>query len=305
MSTPTGKNFAIVKLDGSQPEVDLFRLDVDGQEIIGVARLDKKLYVVCVNYKSDPLFNGIYVFEDDKSFTRSGVIKIDQLDGFGPGDIVSDGQYLYLIDWQQTGSRLWKVDPGERCAELLSTLVPGHGWTGTLAMSNDSKRLMGVSSAGINLLNIESKTLETLSLPADTVDPQHAIQLQDGSFYVTEGWNKGQVHRVRHISADGKRVLAETDGGNIGKFNWPRYLTFGPDGQLFLLDYNNRRIVKSDADLANPGVLVNAGEYPGFGWPQRMLGISGNNPDDGSFKLYVALAEKSCCCECDTTVDSA
>jgi hypothetical protein len=282
----TGYNLAVVK-SGSQ-EVQFASLDVDGQEIIGLARLRGRLFVVCVMNSS------LFVFHDTYPYARIAVISISDLAGMGPGDMVVNQftKNLYIIDWRAAsdgGTRVWKVNPGTLDVEYFANAT---GWTGTLAAVGIGC-VLGVSgNARVNTA-CPRQDIVRLALPNGTVDPQHAVLGRDTSFYVTVGWMSGQPHRVLNVNRFGrlKHEYGDAQPGNgTGQFFWPRYVLVTPPGDVLVADFCNRRIVQLTASLTSPTVLLSSTTHTEFGWPQRMMLV----PDDrirDRFDVFVAMAE--------------
>jgi hypothetical protein len=288
--------------DGS-PGVELFQLDLDGHEVIGMARLRSELYVVCVMNET------IFVFQDNKPYKRLRTIKVPQLFA-GPFDLVADGvsDRLFLLEWRASadgGMRVWTVDPFAAHADVL---VYAPYWTGTIALAADGHRVLGGQMwHGIKLVLYSKEAGQTdLDLPPGTVDPQHAIQAPDGTFYLTEGWKSGQPHRLDHVSATGTALLRRyggtAPGSGTGKFNWPRYLAFTPSGKILVADYYNRRVLQFDEDLHDPVEVLSYSGNSGVGWPQRMItlcdsengrehGQHGENDNRGHCRTLIGMAE--------------
>jgi DNA-binding beta-propeller fold protein YncE len=286
----SGFNLAVVRW--GNPNTELFKLDTDGNKLIGLAGLGKRLYAVCV------MTDSIYVFRDTSPYSRVDILKVPRLSGMGPGDIVADHEVgrLYIIDWRpasEGGTRIWSVDPILRTAHYL---INGTGWTGTLSFTPD-RQILGVTGVGgLKLCRPQSGNCITLTLNSNIVAPQHAIQTSGGNYYVTQGWTIGQPHRVNEVDRTGQALLYQfgdnNPGNQTGQLNWPRYLAQGPKGKVLVADYFNRRVVQFDPNLLTASDLVNSANTQDFGWPSRLLQVRGKSDEAccGS-KLYIVMDE--------------
>jgi RHS repeat-associated protein len=149
---------------------------------------------------------------------------------------------LYIADWNN--HRIRRVGP-----DGIITTVAGNGE-------------YGYSGDGI------PATQARLSTPADVeVGP-------DGSLYIADLWD----HRIRRVGPDGiiKTVAGNGEQGYNGdgipatqaKLNTPSGVAVGPDGSLYIADWNNHRIRRLKAEL------------PGFGQNSVLI------PSDDGSEVY-------------------
>ena len=86
---------------------------------------------------------------------------------------------------------------------------------------------------------------EITSLPADVVNPWHAIQTRSGQFIVCHGYHTDPIHRVCMISADGRHVVHSHGGpwgSDSGQYNVPTRLAVDDNGFVFVADLINSRV---------------------------------------------------------------
>jgi hypothetical protein len=236
--------------------------------------------------------SSLFVFHDTPPYARIAVISINGLAGMGPGDMVAVERNLYIIDWRAAsdgGTRIWKVNPATLDVEYFANAT---GWTGTLAATRRGC-VLGVSgNARVNTA-CPRQNIVRLALPNGTVDPQHAAQGRDDSYYVTVGWTSGQPHRVLNANRFGQLKHQYGDalpGNGTGQLHWPRHVLVTPTGNVLVADFCNRRIVQLSSSLTSPAVLLSPASQAEFGWPQRMLIV----PDDrvrDRFDVFVAMVE--------------
>lgn len=89
--------------------------------------------------------------------------------------------------------------------------------------------------------------LRDVILPADVINPWHAIQLADDHFIVCHGSGalNDPNHRVCKVSSDGRHVVHSHGGrrgSDIDQYNGPAHLAVDNNQFLFVADVNNRRV---------------------------------------------------------------
>jgi len=87
--------------------------------------------------------------------------------------------------------------------------------------------------------------LRELTLPADVINPWHAIQLASGQFIVCHGSRDDPVHRVCLVGADGRQTV-QTHGAQPGSHpdqcDLPGHLAVDDNEFVFVADSVNRRV---------------------------------------------------------------
>jgi len=86
--------------------------------------------------------------------------------------------------------------------------------------------------------------LRDVILPADIVNPWHAIQLTNGQFIVCHGKRDDSVHRVCRVSEDGRHFQSQggQPGSSTGQYNVPVHLAVDSNELVFVSDLINRRV---------------------------------------------------------------
>jgi len=88
--------------------------------------------------------------------------------------------------------------------------------------------------------------LRELTLPDDVINPQHTIQSRSGQFIVCHGARGDPIHRVCMISADGRRHIVHSHGGqrgsDIDEYDVPSHLAVDNNEYVYVADDNNRRV---------------------------------------------------------------
>ena len=272
------------------------QLDTEGQDIIGVAPLGGRIYVVCV------ASNIILAFETSSPYRRVDGFPVPGMDG--PGDLgASDAtQSLYVVNWAPDGTSLWRITPANRTGVRLAN---ADNWTGTLSMMTGDL-VLGVTGTG-RLVAIDGRNGSVAwnaTLPASVVAPQHAVaaDASGNSIYVCHGWRVGQQHRICLLNRRNSTIVrcyGNFSGNATGQLNWPRHIALvmpppppSPAGginvtagvnesaaTLYAVDYFNYRVLAFDAQFLIPsthpgGGVVMTGNVNGTRFPQRLSYLS-------------------------------
>jgi len=276
----TGFNLAIVQ----GADVEFARLNTNNLEVIGIAKLNDKLYAVCVS--NDTIFE----FDDHDPYGRTRTFTVA---GMSPGDLIADSDIrkLYVIDWRsadQGGTHIWCVDPATGNSVHH---VDARHWTGTMSLT-PNRRILGVLGSGVLNLCDSTAELTSLQLPASIACPQHAVETKRGTFYVSQGWTDGQAHLVSEVDSTATTMLHQFGANALvdRTLNWPRHLAYCAEG-LFVADYWNRRVLKLSENLTLVDEVLrhDPTENAAVGWPNRLL-------IDRQSKLYIAMAERPLQC---------
>ena len=247
-------------------EASFAQLDTDGKQIIGVAVLGCRLYVVCVSN------NTVFVFDNQPPYRRVDGFQVSGMNG--PGDLGASATSLYVVNWASTGVTLWRVSPTDRNGFQVTDAA--H-WTGTLSMS-ENDNVIGVTGTGhLQIVDgIGKRMLINITLPPGIRSPQHAVAgLQTGRYFVSHGWRMGTEHRICDIDSLAGvivRCYGNMSGNGTGELHWPRHLAVGVEEKtLYAIDYFNFRVVAFDAETLIPheeNVLT--GNVNGTHFPQRL-----------------------------------
>jgi len=146
---------------------------------------------------------------------------------------------------------LYIADPDAECIHRLDLQGKSTQWP-----VND--RPMGLSvNAGHNIIVTCCKVRKIkefspcgnlrrdVTLPAEVINPWHAIQLTNGQFIVCHGDPDDPMNRVCKVSEDGDNVIVShggQQGSNIGQYNVPHHLAVDDNEFVIVLDINNHRV---------------------------------------------------------------
>ena len=101
--------------------------------------------------------------------------------------------------------------------------------------------------------------------------PQDVAFLPDGRVLVADGFDNG---RVMVLDSDGKYLTEFGERGDgLGQFNVVHGIAVGPDGRIFVVDRDNRRVQvfrQADGESYHPDFAPEA-EWTGFGLPLDII----------------------------------
>ena len=222
-------------------------------KMIGVARLHDVVYVFC----RQPLIR-IYGYN---ARTRKRLPHITNLDVILPWDVAACQQtsHLYVTDCREPC--VWRVSP---------TGVPTRWWTRSrsdgfrpFTLSVTSSRVLVTSQLGNQLmqLNAGGHQLRRVRLPQHMI-PHHAIESRTGTFIVSHH----NAQQLSEVDREGRTLCQFSRGPSLG---WPIHIAIDSEGNLFVADSDNRRILLLDPQLALRRVIIDKDQLNN-GQPRRL-----------------------------------
>jgi len=114
----------------------------------------------------------------------------------------------------------------------------------------------------------DGEPVREVLLPADVMDPSHAVQLNTGQFVVCHGRDDASVRRVCLVSEDGRQTVRSFDGKPD---TVPRRLAVDSHGFVFVADIgNNPRVALLNPELELVRDVVTIGPNQLNGQPRRL-----------------------------------
>jgi hypothetical protein len=185
-----------------------------------------------------------------------------------------------VADWADggdSGGRIWRATPSQNTfvelEECLQIEKPRK-------ISLHKDRLMVVSGTRLVIYNLDTfDEMSRIELPAEILDPQHAVFSTAGTILIGHGQKIDVPHRVTELSGDGKTVLRSygdsVRGRDVGQLSWPAHLCLGvEDGRVILADCDNSRLLMLNARLHLERLLVSKDELENegirFNTPRRL-----------------------------------
>jgi len=218
----------------------------------GVAELDGRIYVLCGSRT--------VVVYDGSTFERltEAEVRDKSLDAF---DIAACtiNHCLYVLDGNKRD--VWRLKNEQSQPDLwLRTEVDSFSVTPNghvLLLSNSEPASLSIHGPDANLL-------ETVKLPNELKEPQHAVETRDGNFIVSHGGYQlkestcNSQHRVCEMTRDGTviRSYGGVKGGGSGELNNPVRVAIDAEGRVFIADWGNDRVLVVDSSLTTCTTLL-------------------------------------------------
>jgi len=125
-----------------------------------------------------------------------------------------------------------------------------------LVTSRDTNEMMQLDAAG--------EELRRVPLPGYMTDPRHAVESASGTFVVAHWNTELEQRQVSEVNTEG-RVLRQFSGS----LGWTPHIAIDSQGNIFVADYYNRRILLLDAQLERRRVIIDEHQL-NYKWPCRL-----------------------------------
>lgn len=179
--------------------------------------------------------------------THQRLTDIDVKDLRSPWDITACEQtlQLYVADYEEC---VWRVSvEGDDIKRFLpkSPSDTFRPWklsvtsTRLLVTSHDTKQLIQ--------FDLDGDELRRVQLP-DYMEPYHAVESPNGAFVVSHRSTPLLQHQVSEVNMDGD-VLRQFSSSRVSSPELPLHLAIDSRGNIFVADFQNRRILLLDGRL--------------------------------------------------------
>ena len=115
-----------------------------------------------------------------------------------------------------------------------------------LVTSYDTNELMQLDEAGGELRRVP--------LP-EHMEPLHAVESPTGTFIVSHENTELKPWQVSEVNTEGQ-VLRQFSGSPLSSLGWPYHIAVDSQGNIFVADRGNDRILLLDAQLALRRVII-------------------------------------------------
>jgi len=156
---------------------------------------------------------------------------------------------LYVADWAEC---VWRVSSdGADIQRWLTWSPPDRFSPHTLSVT--SSRLLVTSQDDRQLRQFDAAggdELRRVGLPG-YMKPIHAVESPTATFIVAHNNTQLTQYQVSEVSTEGQ-VLRQFSGS----LGWPEHIAVDRQGNIFVADYDKRRILLLDAQLALRRIII-------------------------------------------------
>ena len=100
----------------------------------------------------------------------------------------------------------------------------------------------------------DGNELRRVHLP-NYMDPLHAVESPTTTFIVSHSNTQLKQDQVSEVNTGGE-VLRQFPGSRLSSVGWPPHIAVDSHGNIFVADYDNRRILLLDAHLTLRRVII-------------------------------------------------
>ena len=228
--------------------------------VMGVAWLEENIYVVYRYY------NIVYVHPDQESTDGSTDGNIELKGMKYPCDMVASKLSRSIFISDHDNRCLWRIQmPGR---EISRWEVDGRPYE--MSISSSDVLVVHVVRDGRRYLNLYSSSdvmlIQSTPLPTEIDLLYHAVQLSNGNFIITHSTKDDpDVYLISELSVDGRKFIRSFDPrsfASIGLNDWTaEYLSIDEDGNIFIADYNNDRVVLLHSRWTDVQILLNRDQH--------------------------------------------
>ena len=236
-------------------------LCVVGRDVMGVTQLHDVVYIVCWRPSTIRRFNAT---------THQRLTDINVKDLGNPHDIAAcdPTSHVYVADWSP--ECVWRVSSDGKDIKRWLPKTPSD----TLrphTLSVTSSRLL-VTSQHINQLmqfDEAGDELRRVRLPR-YMRPEHAVESPSATFIVSHLNTELNYHwQVSEVNTEGQ-VLHQFTSSCVSSLGCPIHIAVDSQGNIFVADYHNDRILLLDAQLVLRCVIIDKHQLNYKPWPRRL-----------------------------------
>ena len=234
----------VIFLDGIDGKNDRFRTRVK-QTVRGVTWFENTIYVI---FKAS---NVVQVFPEKETFDKNGEsehINIKLRNMKDPYDMVASehSQLIFISD--QVSTCLWRIQMPDR--KVDSWEIKGTPWN--MSISSCDWMVVCVAHEARDYLCLYKKLdvnkESTIILPTKVRYLIHAVMLPNKNFVISYSMKNTHLSfLISELSADGRNFIHTFDPRSLESnilVGWtPNHLTTDEDGNIFIADSDNARVV--------------------------------------------------------------
>lgn len=160
---------------------------------------------------------------------------------------------LYVTD--KDARCVWKVSPGERSA---TRWIPGIEDPFRVSVTAEGQVIVPRwgRRACLNLFGPDGTGSERIHLPDVVIEPRDVLMTSLGELIISNRWSDTKTWGVTKLTRKGLIVQRFDPTIPAQQLNYPAELCLGPNGCVYVADFNNNRVVELDAVLKWKSVLL-------------------------------------------------
>ena len=177
----------------------------------------------------------------------------------------------------RTASYVHRIDiRANRASQSIHIVVSDIPYGLSLTTMEHDVLVTCKQSSRVKQFTTRGQLVREIFLEPSGVSPRHAVQLASGQLIVCHGVRSGTTHRVCLLTADGRFVVMSYDGSTVNgdrcSLNWPTHVAVDHcHGYVYVADYNNKRVVILNNDMAQVGEVNMTGREATGGEPKSPL----------------------------------
>jgi len=210
--------------------------------VYGVTQLHDVVYIVCQSSSAIIRFHAT---------TQRRLTDINVTGLRYPQDIAGCEQtsQLYVPDSREC---IWRVSSQGEDIKRWWTKSSSDTFT-PCTLSVTSARLLVTSRDTNELMQLDAagEELRRVPLPRYMTDPRHAVESPSGSFVVAHWNTELKQGQVSEVNTEG-RVLRQFSGS----LGYTPHIAIDSQGNIFVADFDNRRVLLLDAQLELRRVII-------------------------------------------------
>jgi len=155
--------------------------------------------------------------------------------------VADRGKYIWQVSWDGRDIRHWRP-------------WSDTGSDTTLSVTASQVLVTSYASKWLRLCSADGDVLMFVQLP-EYIQPIHSVQSPAGTFIVSHGNTQLKWCRVSEVNAKGQ-ILRQFPGSHLPPFSVGRHIAIDSQGNIFVADHDNRRILRLDGQLALRHVII-------------------------------------------------
>ena len=229
-------------------------------QVVGVAWLEENIYVV---YRSSNIVS-VHPGQESIVGSKDGNNKLKGMKD--PYDMVASKLSRSIFISDRDNRCLWRIQmPGR---EISRWEVDGEPWR--MSISSSDVLVVNVVRDGRGYLNLYRSSdvmlIESIPLPTEMELLNHAVQLSNENFIISHSTNDDpDVFLISELSVDERKFIRSFDPrsfASIGLNDWiPEYLSIDEDGNIFISDYFNDRVLLLHSRWTDVQILLNRDQH--------------------------------------------